>query len=143
MLFAISLTVVAALPVAASSPGEKEVVPEQSASVRLTGDLVNKKTIRVIYDPETGKIISTPFRGSEALSDPLAKALTRATDGLRVFELSNDGKGVHLDGRFQHALMVRARPDGSLETVCTNHPRAAEEFLRADPSGADSEAGEK
>ena len=97
------------------------------------------KSIRVIYDPETGEIISVPLReSSEILSGPLAKALTRSTEGLQVFEVSNGGNGVHLDGRFQHALMVRVRPDGSLETVCTSHSHAAETFLKAKSAGANT-----
>lgn len=142
VLFAIFLIVVAASPVAASSPGEKGE-PEQSSSAEPTADLVTTRTIRVIVDPESGEIVSLPFRGSEVLSEPLTKALTRTTEGLRLFELSNDGKGVYLDGRFQHALMVRVKPDGTLETVCTSHSHAAEKFLQTQSTGVDAEPRDK
>jgi hypothetical protein len=127
-----------AWPVAASSPGEEEL-PGRQAPEASTEGAVTSKTMRVIYDPETGAIISVPFRETEGLSVPLSKALTRSTEGLRVFELANGGKGVHLDGRFQHVLMVRVKPDGSLETVCTNHSHAAEKFLRGTSDGADAQ----
>jgi hypothetical protein len=124
---AVCLTVAVALP-AASSPPDEDGAPVPQA---LKGDeaAANKK-IRVIYDPNAGEIRSVPVRDDVVLSAPLTKALTHSTEGLQVFDLANGGKGVHLDGRFQHVLMVRVKPDGSLETVCTNHSHAAEKFLR-------------
>lgn len=117
-----------AAPVAATSPDEKGE-PKRQVPEEASVESVPPNAIRVIVDPETGEIISVPFRETEVLSAPLAKALNRSAEGLRVFELENGGKGVHLDGRFLHALMVRVKPDGSLETVCTNHPHEAEVFL--------------
>jgi len=129
-------------PVAATSPDEKgepkRQVPEVS-SVETTAP----NAIRVIVDPETGEIISVPLRATDVLSAPLSKALTRSGEGLRVFELSNGGMGVHLDGRFQHVLMVRMKADGSLETVCTNHSHEAEKFLHGTSNGADAEPRDK
>jgi len=141
-LLAICLMAAVALPVAASSPGEKER-PEQQAPAAPTAELVTTNAMRVIYDPESGEIISVPIRETEVLSGQLTKALARTTEGLQVFELSNGGKGVHLDGRFQHALMVRVKPDGSLETVCTSHSHAAEKFMQARPTGVDEEPRDK
>jgi len=128
ILCAICLMAAVAVPVAASSPGE-EKRPERQASGAPTAEASTTRAIRVIYDPETGEIISVPFQETVVLSAPLSKALTRSTEGLQVFELANGGKGVHLDGRFQHALMIRVKADGSLETVCTNHPHEAGDFL--------------
>ena len=129
-------------PVAATSPDEKgepkRQVPEVS-SVETTAP----NAIRVIVDPETGEIISVPFRETEVLSAPLAKALSRSGEGLRVFELANGGKGVYLDGRFQHALMVRVKPDGSLETVCTSHSHEAGDFLHGKTAGPHAEPRDK
>ena len=122
-------------PVAATSPDEKGE-PKRQGPEAASAESVATKAIRVIIDPETGEIISVPLRATEVLSAALAKALSRSTEGLRVFELSNGGMGVHLDGRFQHVLMVRMRPDGSLETVCTSHSREAESFLRGKTTGA-------
>jgi hypothetical protein len=127
-----------AAPAAASPPGDGERGhPEVSETPAAESNTT--RAIRVIYDPETGEIISVPIRENGILSAPLAKALTRSTEGLRVFELENGGTGVHLGGRFQHALMVRVKPDGSLETVCTSHSHAAEKFIRGMSSGADAE----
>jgi hypothetical protein len=131
-----------AAPLAATSPDEKGE-PKRQASEAPSPETNVTKSIRVIYDPETGEIISVPFRDTEVLSAPLARALTRSTEGLQVFQLTNGGTGVHLDGRFQHALMVRVKPDGSLETVCTNHSHTAEKFLRGESAGADAEPRDK
>jgi hypothetical protein len=126
-----------ATPVAASSPGEKEE-PERLASEKADTEVGAEASdaapavMKVFVDPETGEIISVPIRQQTGtLSAPLAKALTRSTEGLWVFELSNGGKGVHLDGRFQHAIMVRVKPDGSFETVCVDHSHQAEGFLKS------------
>jgi hypothetical protein len=137
------LIVAFSLPVAAASTDEEEG-PERRAPEVGRAQPVATKAIRVIYDPETGEIISVPLRESgETLSIPLTKALTRSTEGLQVFEISDGGAGVHLDGRFQHALMVRVKPDGSLETVCTNHSHEAEKFLKGTTSGAKSTSRDK
>jgi hypothetical protein len=136
------LIAVFAAPLGAASPDEKGGL-ERQASVAPSVETNVTKSIRVIYDPETGEIVSVPFRDTEVLSVPLAKALTRSTEGLKVFELSNGGKGVHLDGRFQHALMVRVKADGSLETVCTSHSHAAEKFLKAGSAGANAKPRDK
>ena len=135
ILCAVCLMVAFVAPVAGVSPDE-EGEPKLQASEAASAETVATKVVRVVYDPETGEIISVPLRGNEVLSAPLAKALTRSTEGLQVFELKSGGMGVHLGGRYQHALMVRVKADGSLETVCTNHSHEAEAFLK----GATAEA---
>lgn len=129
ILCAVCLMVAFVAPVAGVSPDE-EGEPKLQASEAASAETVATKVVRVVYDPETGETISVPLRGNDVLSAPLTKALTRSTDGLQVFELASSGKGVHLDGRYQHALMVRMKPDGSIETVCTNHSHEAEQFLK-------------
>ena len=142
VLCVVCLMATLALPSAASSPADEEG-PKRQAPEGGSADRVVTKAMRVIYDSETGEILSVPIRDTEVLSSRLAKALTRSTEGLQVFELSNGGNGVHLDGRFQHALMIRVKPDGSLESVCTNHSEAAEKFLKVRSAGADAEPGDK
>ncbi|MDH3815059.1 MAG: hypothetical protein OEV48_11265 [Acidobacteriota bacterium] len=127
-----------AAPVVASSPDEKGE-PKRQESEASGAETSVANSIRVVYDPESGEIISVPVRETEVLSGPLAKALTRSTEGMHIFELSNGGTGVHLDGRFQHALMVRVKSDGSIETVCTSHSHAAEKFLKSTSAGTDVE----
>jgi hypothetical protein len=39
--------------------------------------------------------------------------------------------------------MVRAKPDGSYETVCTNHEHVAEKFMRGDPEVVAAEPRDK
>ena len=141
-LCAICLMAAVAVPVAASSPGE-EGKPETRAPRASAEAAVTPKTMRVIYDPETGEIVSVPVSETEALSEPLASALTRSTEGLQVFQLTHGGTGVFLGGRFQHALMVRVKADGSLETVCTNHSHEAEKFLQGKQAGAKSAPQDK
>jgi len=148
VLCAACLTAAFAVPVIATSPGETEQT-KRKASEKVSTESAEPSVgaperMKVIVDPETGEIIARRPRGrTEILSAPLAKALTRTTDGLRAFELSNGGKGVHLDGRFQHVLMVRAKPDGSLEFVCTNHSHVAEKFLDGKSAGANAEPRDK
>jgi hypothetical protein len=142
VLFAACLMAVLALPVTAGSPKDEEV-PERRAPEIGNAEPVTIRAMRVIYDQETGDIISVPIRETGFLSAPLAKALTRSAEGLQVFELENGGMGVHLGGRFQHVLMVRVRPDGSFETVCTNHEHVAEKFMRGDPEVVAAEPRDK
>lgn len=142
ILCAVCLMVAFVAPVAGVSPDE-EGEPKLQASEAASAETVATKVVRVVYDPETGEIISVPLRGNEVLSAPLAKALTRSTEGLQVFELKSGGMGVHLGGRYQHALMVRVKADGSLETVCTNHSHEAEKFLQGKPAGAKSAPQDK
>ena len=136
ILWVVCLIAFLVLPSAASPPGGEDG-PKRPVPEAERAEAVATKAFRVVYDPETGEAISIPVRETEILSAPLARALTRSTEGLRVFELANGGKGVHLDGRFQHALMVRVRPDGSLETVCTNHSHEAENFLKGKTAGTE------
>jgi len=138
ILCAVCLMVAFVAPVAGVSPDE-EGESKLQASEAASAETVATKIVRVVYDPETGEIISVPLRGNDVLSAPLARALTRSTEGLEVFELNNGGRGVHLDGRFQHALMVRVKSDGSLETFCTNHSHEAEKFFKSTSAGADVE----
>jgi hypothetical protein len=131
-----------AATVAASSPDENRE-PRRNAPEASSAATGETEVMKVFVDRETGEIISVPLRETDVLSAPLTKALTRSTEGLQVFELANGGRGVHLDGRFQHVLMVRVRPDGSFETVCTNSSHAAEKFLHGEPAGADAEPRDK
>ena len=133
-----------ATPVAASSPDEKaepmRQAPEAASTEAATGPPVAAAAVmKVSVDGETGEIRLIPPREPAVLSAPLATALSRSTEGLRVFELSNGGKGVHLQGRFQHVLMVRVKPDGSFETICTNHPHEAEVLASGESAGGDAE----
>ena len=134
-LCAVCFMVVLAVPSAASSPSEEEGFKRQVPEVG-NAEPVTTKTMRVIFDRETGEIISVPIRETGGLLAPLAKALIRSTEGLQIFELENGGAGVHLDGRYQHVLMVRVQPDGSLETVCTNHAHEVEDFFKGTTTGA-------
>lgn len=137
--FIVCLMVAPAGPATASQPGEEEG-PDGKTLEMTNEEGAAATTMRVFVDPETGEISSLPLDG---LSAPLTKALSRSAEGLRVFELPNGGKGVHLDGRFQHALMVRMNPDGSFETVCTIHTHEAGEFLHGKATVAAPEPRDK
>jgi hypothetical protein len=129
-----------AASVAASSPREKdpERRPEAATieSVEVSPRGLESATDAV--DPETSEGVTVqPRQKSDALSAPLANALNRSIDGLRAFELRNGGRGIHVEGRFQHALVARVQEDGSLEIVCINHPQEAEAFLKRASANAD------
>ena len=95
---------------------------------------------KISVDRETGEMtVVRPGERTRVLSAPLAAALSRSTEGLRVFEISGGGKGVHLEGRFQHVLIVRMKPDGSLQTVCSNRRHEAENHDHNKPVGGDTE----
>jgi hypothetical protein len=146
-LGAVFVTVALAVPLAATPPGEKGDVRLQASETRRSdfgepsGGVVVGKTAAVNPESEKG-VASLPRYTTDALSAPLANALNRSTEGLRVFELENGGRGMHLEGRFQHALVARVKEDGSLEIVCINHPHEAEALLKrrsveADPQPLD------
>ena len=139
---------VLAVPVAASSPDDKgepqRQVQEAASTESAEPSVATREAMKVFTDPETGEIIARPVRQqTEVLSVPLANALSRSTEGLQVFDLPNGGKGVYLEGRFQHVLKVRVKPDGSLETVCVNHPQEAEDVVRGESVGRDPESRDK
>ena len=56
---------------------------------------------------------------SSPLTD-IETPLSRSSAGLETFELASGGRGVHLQGRFQSALVVRRTDPGELELVCRN-----------------------
>jgi len=145
---AVCLTMLLAVPVTASSPGE-EHKPERQAVGTANHETTDPSLsadegMTTVVDPETGEIVTTlPLQKNGALSAPLAKSLDRSTEGLHLFELANGGRGMHLDGRFQHVMMVRVKPDGSLETVCVNHAREAEKVLKRGADEAGTQPPEK
>jgi len=148
ILGAVCLTMLLAVPVTASSPG-REHESEQQAAERAnheSGDpsRSTRESMTTVVDPETGEAVARlPLQKADGLSVPLAKALDRSTDGLHLFELANGGRGMHLDGRFQHVLMVRVKADGSLETVCVNHAHEAEKFLKRSAAEVATQPPEK
>jgi hypothetical protein len=131
-LVAVAVVALAVGPAAAAHPDEDQQQTQSVAGVgaKESGAVI-RDGVRVVIDPETGEIVSRSLRtGKESLSDQLATALSRSTEGLETFDLANGGQGVHLDGRFQHVFMVRIKPDGSFETVCVNHQQQAEKVLQ-------------
>ncbi len=119
------LALAAASPIAAqvphSSPSEGTHAEEAKAEAVMPAGL------RAFIDPETGELTSTPTRQQvedltllieqQTLAGAEA-ALSRSSFGLEPFELTGGGRGVHLKGRFQSALVVRLTDLGELELVC-------------------------
>ena len=148
VLCTVVLTVALTAPAAASSPDEEKMpgprAPKASSAEAAEASVVADSGMRFVFDPETGEMVAgQPLQKTNALSVPLANALNRSTEGLPVFELSNGGRGMHLQGRFQHALVVRMKPDGSFETVCVNHSHEAENFLKRTSAAADAQPQDK
>ena len=90
--------------------------------------------IRVVIDPKTSEIASARGRERQVLSQALANALSRSTEGLEFFELPSGGMGVHLEGRFQHVVTVKVKVDGTFELECVDSVRGAKKIL--DPKTA-------
>ena len=94
---------------------------------------------RVYLDPETGEVTSTPSAEQvEALAEEmrpkrLEQALSRSSAGLEPFALERGGRGVFLDGRFQSALVVQRRDDGSFALVCAADAQAGEALAEPPP----------
>lgn len=120
--------IVAPLAAASSPAGE---APERPAPAE-----VGVSGTKIAVDPETGDVVSTEAGESRALSEALEHALSRSAGGLEVFELPAGGLGVHLEGRFQHVMMVKVRADGSFELECVDSVRKAEKVLH--PKAAES-----
>lgn len=125
------VTAALAASVAAPSENERDRQLEAQRTERVEISPANLERSKVAVDPETGEVVSLlSEKKIEALSAPLANALHRSIEGLQVFELTNGGRGMHLEGRFQHALVARVKEDGSLEIVCVNHSHEAEALLK-------------
>ena len=120
-----------AASVAAPSESERDRQLEAQRTEGLETSPPNLERSKVAVDPETGEVVSAQSEKKiEALSAPLANALNRSIEGLQAFELTNGGRGVHLEGRYQHALVLRVTEDGSLEIVCVNHSHEVEALLK-------------
>lgn len=107
---------------AASSPGGESPERPATAEVGVSGT-------KIAVDPETGDVVSTEAGESRALSEALEHALSRSAGGLEVFELPAGGSGVHLEGRFQHVMMVKVKRDGSFELECVDSVGKAQKVL--------------
>lgn len=139
------LALAVASPLAAQTP-----TPSDEASPVATDDtseVAPSAGLRVFVDPDTGEIISTPTReqidqlerliAEKALANT-ESVLSRSSDGLQTFELASGGRGVHLEGRFQSALVVRMTDQGELEMVCRNDDSHPHEHAPTDATVIDT-----
>ena len=83
----------------------------------------------VFLDPETGEI-TTPTPEQSARRRAFDASLNKSDLGLTAFELQEGGRGVHLSGRFQHALKVTVAEDGSLHYSCSDHDHSSDDYER-------------
>lgn len=81
---------------------------------------------------KVGAVQLTRDQRVAALRKSLARPLSRSLDGLDVETLSNGKHGVHLQGRFGHATMLRIKPDGTRERGCFDNVEHAVEFATRD-----------
>lgn len=84
------------------------------------------ETQRPVAKP--GAIPITRDQRVAALRSSLARPLSRSLDGLNVETLPNGKHGVHLQGRFGHATMLRIKPDGTRERGCFDNVEHAVQF---------------
>ncbi|MCJ7754802.1 MAG: hypothetical protein MUP13_09575, partial [Thermoanaerobaculales bacterium] len=95
-----------------------------------SGPDVTPPVLRTAIDDESNRVVTTePHEEPGPLSAAIMNALSRSTEGLRVFDLVNGGRGVDLDGRFRLVFMVQVRADGSLETSCVDDVQAVEKLM--------------
>jgi len=120
----------------AADPSREGEGPERPTSETASAG-VGVSGMRVVIDPKTGEIRSIPVHGSRALSESLAHALNQSTEGLVVFDIPAGGKGVHLDGRFQHVVTVKVQSDGSFELGCVDSALNAKDVLHGKAAGSD------
>lgn len=99
---------------------------------------------RAYVDPETGELNSVPSREQvEALTKSPERTIRRSSEGLEPFELSLGGRGVHLRGRFQSALVVHIDADGGLELACVDEADDLARHLPEEDRGEKSRWVEK
>jgi len=130
-----------AVPLAAAPSPEGEG-PERSAPEAAPAE-VGASGMRIAVDPKTGEVVSNPARESRVLSEALAHALNRSTEGLKVVSLPAGGRGVHLKGRFLHVMTVKVKANGSLEFGCVDNAAKVEEILHGNVAGPDDEPSDR
>jgi hypothetical protein len=136
---------VLAAPVAAGPGGEGDD-PRPRAADTASAEAAPEpgprivSPLKVAVDRETGGLTAVASRErTTGLSAAIARALSRSTEGLRVFDLPNGGKGVDLEGRFQHVVVVRVRADGSIDASCVDHPQGTDGRVGNGSAPADRE----
>lgn len=82
--------------------------------------------------PNAGVVPITRAQRVAALRESLAQPLSRSVEGLTIETLPNGKQGVHLQGRFGHATMLRIKPDGTRERGCFDNVERAVEFATRD-----------
>jgi len=119
----------------AASPPEEEGA--ERPAFEVSSAEVGSAGIRIAVDPKTGEIASIRTHESRVLSEALTRALNRSAEGLEVFDLRSGGKGVHLEGRFQHVMTVKVKTDGTFELECVDNVVKAKEILHGKAAGSD------
>jgi hypothetical protein len=110
----------ATLAITASALGGfAAVAAAESAAPVAVEATASASGLRVIRDPETGRLVSNPSAEQlQALALQPRRVIERTVIGLRPFELDRGGQGINLQGRFASALRVRVAADGTFETTC-------------------------
>ena len=75
----------------------------------------------IFLDPDTLEPRATPTPEQAAKRRAWSAALNKSDQGLEPFALEAGGTGVHLKGRFRHALTATVLPDGRLAFRCSDH----------------------
>ena len=101
-------------PMSTQSPSAAAGAPSQGAGM-------------VAYiDPETGRLTSSPTEAQRAeMQAVLAAVLDRSQDGLYDVVLPDGSDMRDLQGRYQHAIVVRVAADGTQDAGCVTNPEAA------------------
>jgi hypothetical protein len=117
-------TLIATLAIALAFAGQGQQADKQPEA-SATDD--SRLSLYTITDPVTGKKRRLAVSELEALGlpDPLARHDHDLTETVHADGTSSIG----LRGGYQHAVMVKRAPDGSLVTTCVDSAEAAEAFL--------------
>ena len=104
-----------------SEPGSEAAEREPSRALGTARPVAKAAALQITRDQRVA-----------ALRKSLAQPLSRSLEGLNVETLPNGKHGVHLQGRFGHATMLRIKPDGTRERGCFDNVERAVQFATRD-----------
>ena len=112
---------------------------ETSTEATKTEEPANTSSgLWIFIDPETGERVARPTEEQRVRLRKFATPLNKSDQGLEPFELEGGGRGVRLNGRFQHAMIATVRPDGTIGFHCTDqshdHPESAPPAAETSPT---------
>ena len=113
----------AATPASGATDGDvprvAEASSEEDAAAVAPAPTAPASGLRVVVDPETGRIVDEPTSAQIGRPSEGLVAKRRPSEELRSFSLPGGGKGVFLDGWADHSLAIEVSADGKMKSVCS------------------------